>query len=109
MTGEQSRTAQEELPGALLVLVAHNDVFLIGTEGWTQAARIRVEVYSVLWDVHQGRFQDLLDFHYCSDIVAFSLDLLHFSPDDWGKPQRALSEAADKAGHSQAALGDLWH
>lgn len=52
MAGEQSRTAQEELPGALLVLVAHNDVFFIGTEGWTQAARIRVEVYSVLWNVH---------------------------------------------------------
>lgn len=41
-----------ESPGALLVLVAHNDVFFIGTEQWAQAARIRVKVYSVLWNVH---------------------------------------------------------
>lgn len=81
---------KEESPGALLVLVAHDDVFLIGTERWAQAARIRVEVYSVLWNVHQGRFQDLLYFHDCSDIVAFGLHLLHFSPDDWEKATESI-------------------
>lgn len=47
-----ARIAQKELPGALLVLIAHNDVLFIGTERWAQAARIRVKVYSVLWNVH---------------------------------------------------------
>lgn len=84
-----ARVTQKELPGALLILVAHNDVLFVGTEGWTQAARIRVKVYSVLWNVHEGRFQDLLYFHYCSDIVTFSLHLLHFSPNDWEKATKS--------------------
>lgn len=29
-----ARIAQKELPGALLVLIAHNDVLFIGTERW---------------------------------------------------------------------------
>ena len=47
---------QKELPGALLVFVAHNDVLFVGAEWRAQAAGVRVQVYSVLWDVHQGRF-----------------------------------------------------
>lgn len=47
---------QKEPPGALLVFIAHNDVLLVGAKWWAQAAGVRVKVYSVLWDVHQGRF-----------------------------------------------------
>lgn len=72
----------KELPGALLIFVAHDDVLFVGTEWGAQAAGVRVKVYSVLWDVHQRRFQDLLYFHHCSDVMTFSLHLLHLSPDD---------------------------
>lgn len=72
----------QELPGALLIFVAHNDVLFIGTEWWTEAAGVCVKVYSVLWDVHQGRFENLFYFHYCSDIMTFSLHLLHFCSND---------------------------
>lgn len=47
------RAMQKKLPGALFIFVAHNDVLFVGTEGWAQAAGVRVKVYSVLWDVHQ--------------------------------------------------------
>jgi hypothetical protein len=48
-----SESLKDELPGALLIFIPHDDIFLIHIQWRAQAARAGVKVDSVLWNVYQ--------------------------------------------------------
>lgn len=84
-----SESLRSELPGAFLVFIAHDDIFLINIKWRTQAARAGIKVNGVPRNVNQRSFQNLLHLDYSCHIMALGLYLFHFSPNDWMKDNKA--------------------
>lgn len=68
---------KQPLPGALLALVAHDEILLVGGEGGAEAGGTVVQRHRVPGDVDQRWLQNVLNFHDGTEVMIPSLYLLH--------------------------------